>query len=388
MLKLNSLSIISKLCDPIDNIINEIDNLYLLFTNIFENNNIDLKIKEMTVFGNDWETRDGSCIRDYIHVSDIADAHVPLHTSSNHNGQFTGQRGIHGFWESRVPELLSEKQWNFFIGKAAYLKNPGDFIWKRILESALASDSVLKFEKELTHNFPSDQKYAFEQRNGQQSSDYTAASYAKDPQNEKSNGKKNGKQNGSGGQSGKGNSNDKSSGEPENGGSESGSAGESTGAQPKEKGAGGKNGKPKSSQNSTGEPNPEDADSSDTPPESSANDNAQSGGTPSKNGGRGGKPGGEVKPADAASDAADEAANNNSNEPKHDGEVIEKALEHLRQQQAKNKNGGSGKPSTSQPVDPQTGDSPSSNADSPSQQNEWTGRYYLLEVRMHVCATR
>ncbi|MBL7910335.1 MAG: UDP-glucose 4-epimerase GalE [Bacteroidia bacterium] len=30
----------------------------------------------LTVFGNDFDTRDGSCIRDYIHVSDIADAHV------------------------------------------------------------------------------------------------------------------------------------------------------------------------------------------------------------------------------------------------------------------------------------------------------------------------
>lgn len=105
----------------------------------------------------------------------IADAHVPLHASSNHNGQFTGQRGIHGFWESRVPELLSEKQWDFFIGKAAYIKNPGDFIWKRILESALASDSVLKFEKELTNNFPSDQKYAFEQRNGVTIRQYSSA---------------------------------------------------------------------------------------------------------------------------------------------------------------------------------------------------------------------
>ena len=31
---------------------------------------------ELTVHGNDYDTRDGTCIRDYIHVSDIADAHV------------------------------------------------------------------------------------------------------------------------------------------------------------------------------------------------------------------------------------------------------------------------------------------------------------------------
>ncbi|MBS1651237.1 MAG: UDP-glucose 4-epimerase GalE [Bacteroidetes bacterium] len=30
----------------------------------------------LTVFGNDYDTRDGTCIRDYIHVSDIANAHV------------------------------------------------------------------------------------------------------------------------------------------------------------------------------------------------------------------------------------------------------------------------------------------------------------------------
>ncbi len=34
------------------------------------------KRKEMTVFGSDYDTRDGSCVRDYIHVSDIASAHT------------------------------------------------------------------------------------------------------------------------------------------------------------------------------------------------------------------------------------------------------------------------------------------------------------------------
>lgn len=34
------------------------------------------KIPKLTVFGHDYDTRDGSCIRDYIHVMDIANAHT------------------------------------------------------------------------------------------------------------------------------------------------------------------------------------------------------------------------------------------------------------------------------------------------------------------------
>jgi UDP-glucose 4-epimerase len=44
-------------------------------------------IPSMNVYGDDYDTRDGSCIRDYIHISDIADAHIKafdyIHKSSS-----------------------------------------------------------------------------------------------------------------------------------------------------------------------------------------------------------------------------------------------------------------------------------------------------------------
>ena len=33
------------------------------------------KIKELKIFGNDWPTKDGTGIRDYIHVMDLAEGH-------------------------------------------------------------------------------------------------------------------------------------------------------------------------------------------------------------------------------------------------------------------------------------------------------------------------
>lgn len=93
----------------------------------------------------------------------IGDAHVPLHTTENYNGQMTGQKGIHGLWESRLVEINSEN-YDYFVGKAEYVTDIEDFIWDAVHASHMAVDSVLSIEKELTAEFPKDKKYSFEQR--------------------------------------------------------------------------------------------------------------------------------------------------------------------------------------------------------------------------------
>lgn len=34
------------------------------------------KLHQLNIFGNDYDTKDGTCIRDYIHVCDLAEAHM------------------------------------------------------------------------------------------------------------------------------------------------------------------------------------------------------------------------------------------------------------------------------------------------------------------------
>lgn len=94
-----------------------------------------------------------------------ADANVPLHTTTNYNGQLTNQHGIHSFWESRLPELFHE-EYDFFIGKANYLDNVQTEAWNCVHLAHKAVDSVLIFERELNEEFPEDKKYSFEERNG------------------------------------------------------------------------------------------------------------------------------------------------------------------------------------------------------------------------------
>ncbi|WP_186758447.1 zinc dependent phospholipase C family protein [Echinicola salinicaeni] len=93
----------------------------------------------------------------------IGDINVPLHTTENYNGQLTDQYGIHGFWESRIPELLAE-DFELFVGKAYYIENTQLAAWQAIIDAHAALDSVLTFEKTLSQKFRADKKYSFEER--------------------------------------------------------------------------------------------------------------------------------------------------------------------------------------------------------------------------------
>ena len=94
----------------------------------------------------------------------VADAHVPLHTTRNYNGQLTNQEGIHAFWESRLPELFAE-DYDLWIGEAKYLDKITNEVWLVVAASHAASDSVFLFEKELTQTFEPDKKFSYELRN-------------------------------------------------------------------------------------------------------------------------------------------------------------------------------------------------------------------------------
>jgi len=93
----------------------------------------------------------------------VGDSHVPLHTTENYNGQKTNQKGIHGFWESRIPELSAEN-YDYLVGRAAYISDPLEKAWSIVKHSHYALDSVFSVEKELTELFDDDKKYSFEHR--------------------------------------------------------------------------------------------------------------------------------------------------------------------------------------------------------------------------------
>ena len=93
----------------------------------------------------------------------VGDCHVPLHATSNYNGQKTGQKGIHALWESRLTELFFD-DYNLFTGLADYSDKPSDLVWLAFEQSYGLVDSVLKTERVLSDRFGELAKYSWEPR--------------------------------------------------------------------------------------------------------------------------------------------------------------------------------------------------------------------------------
>lgn len=94
----------------------------------------------------------------------IADAHVPLHTSANYDGQLTGQEGIHAFWETRLPALFSHT-YDFFSGEqASYLPDPAKAAWAAIWQAHNLSQRLLKLHREVRDAYPAAWQYAYERK--------------------------------------------------------------------------------------------------------------------------------------------------------------------------------------------------------------------------------
>ena len=89
----------------------------------------------------------------------IADAHVPLHTVSNFNGQESNQVGVHSLWETTIPGNVWETYKHINSG-AVYLTDPAAKIWSIVKESHALAPTVLYDEKLVTVNFPGNKKYS------------------------------------------------------------------------------------------------------------------------------------------------------------------------------------------------------------------------------------
>lgn len=86
----------------------------------------------------------------------IADAHMPLHTSDNHDGQLTDQKGIHSLWESRLPELFV-KDYKFTVAPVHYYEDVDKATWNLIMNTHSLVPQLLAADKGLRTSLSEDQ---------------------------------------------------------------------------------------------------------------------------------------------------------------------------------------------------------------------------------------
>ena len=82
---------------------------------------------EVRIFGTDWETRDGTCLRDFVHVTDLADAHIRALEYLNEGGKTTAYNLGNGQGHT-VKEVIAaaEKVTGLPVNAVAEARRPGD----------------------------------------------------------------------------------------------------------------------------------------------------------------------------------------------------------------------------------------------------------------------
>jgi len=83
----------------------------------------------------------------------VGDAHMPLHTSANHDGQLSGQKGIHSLWESRLPELFA-KNYKLNVPEAQYYDDVHKATWDLIKDTHSLVNPLLEVDKKLRTSTP------------------------------------------------------------------------------------------------------------------------------------------------------------------------------------------------------------------------------------------
>ena len=66
------------------------------------------KREKITIFGEDYPTRDGTCVRDYIHVIDLAQAHILALRALDHGSRFYNLGNGEGFTVKEVVDTARE----------------------------------------------------------------------------------------------------------------------------------------------------------------------------------------------------------------------------------------------------------------------------------------
>ncbi len=106
----------------------------------------------------------------------ISDAHVPLHTTENYDGQLTGQRGLHSRWESRIPEQFGP-EYRFQKQPVTYWADPLEEAFRIVENSFLKVDSVLAADREVLASIPEGERWVERKRNGRTEYQYSDRYY-------------------------------------------------------------------------------------------------------------------------------------------------------------------------------------------------------------------